>query len=61
MPGLSLTRCIISLMISFMSWTRGHVWVACHDVGVVLVSVGGESVDMQGLGLNAVGHHNGCD
>ena len=34
-------------------------WVACHDVGVVLVSVGGESVDMQGLGLNAVGHHKG--
>ncbi len=36
-------------------------WVACHDVGVVLVSVRGESVDMQGLGLNAIGHNNGCD
>jgi hypothetical protein len=34
-------------------------WVTCHDIGVVLVCVGGEPVDVQSLGMNAIGHGNG--
>ncbi len=56
--GLSLTKYSMSLMISLMSWT--NAWVACHEVCKVLCLVGSEPVDMQGLGLNAVGHGNRC-
>ena len=44
----------------FFDIVDSGAWVTCHDVGVVLVCVRSESVDVQGLGLNAVGHGNGC-
>ncbi len=43
----------------FFHVVDSSAWVACHDIGVVLVSVGSEHVDVQGLGLNAIGHKNG--